>query len=164
MKLVNKYDTYKRKEGIYNVGESKTDKSQAEDSDIYNCIKKYGINSLIRQTQASEPLYLDNTTRNMTVADAVRMREQMDDYFDQLPAGIRKMFGDSTEVFYQKYKAGEFNDFLETGILTDEQIKYMTNEQIKEDNYYEEMARDNNSNTNTDTTSSKIDNTTVQDN
>lgn len=121
VKLVNKYDTYIQKEGIYGIGESMTDKSQAEESDIYKCIEKYGIATMMRQSMAKEPLYLDNTTK-MDLADAVRMRETMDEYFAQLPARVRKTFGDNSEIFYQKYKAGDFNDFLNTGVLTEEQI------------------------------------------
>lgn len=121
-KLKNKYEEYREKEGHTQIGESLTNQSQAEDADINKCIEKYGIQSLIAQTMASEPLYLDNTNRNMTLDEAVRQRQQMDEYFAKLPAKARKQFGDSSEIFYQKYKTGEFDDMLTYGILSKEQI------------------------------------------
>lgn len=141
VKLVNKYEQYKQHEGTYQKGESKTDKSQAQDTEIYNCIEKYGIQSLMRQSQAKEPMYLDNT-QNMTLDEAVRTRYQMDEYFKQMPARARKVFGDNPDVFYEKYKRGEYDNFLETGALTQEQVyelsgyteREITNEERLEEN------------------------------
>lgn len=122
-KLKNKFAEMKEKEGHIQIGESMTDQSQAEDTDIYKCIEKYGIQSLIRQTEAKEFLYLDNTNRNLTLDEALRQKEQMNEYFKNLPARVRKQFGDDIEIFYQKYNRGEFDEMLNHGILSKEQVQ-----------------------------------------
>lgn len=157
-KLVNKYDMYKRREGTYNEGDSMTDKTQAEDTEIYKCIEKYGITSLMRQTMAQEPLYLDNRNRDMSLLDAVNIRKEMDEYFEQMPARARKVFGDNPEIFYQKYKSGDFNDMLQVGALTNEQVYIM------EEQNNEKMVENNISNTEINTNDSKLDNNSVQGN
>ena len=146
VKFTNKYETYKRKEGIYGEGISMTDKSQAEEADIYKCIEKYGIATMMRQSMAQEPIYLDNT-KKMTLQEAVNMRKYMDEYFEQLPARCRKVFGDDPETFYQKYKSGDFNDFLNTGVMTEEQINAVRLAGGENEINFEEMATANNINT-----------------
>lgn len=134
-KLKNKFNEYKTREGTKALGESMTDQSQREECDIYTCLKKYGISTLVNKTMASEFLYLDNTNRNMTLDEAVRMRKDMEDYFKQQPARVRKVFGDNVDMFIEKYKAGEFNEFLKTGVLNEElvnQLKGDNNEQMAE--------------------------------
>lgn len=125
-KLVKKFDTYKEKEGTIQQGESKTNQAEREESDIYTCLKKYGVQSLVNKTQATEFLYLDNTNRNMTLDEAIRMRNDMNEYFKQQPARVRKVFGDNVDVFIEKYKTGKFDDFVSTGILNDEMVKELT--------------------------------------
>ncbi len=134
-KLKNKFNEYKTREGTKALGESMTDQSQREECDIYTCLKKYGISTLVNKTQATEFLYLDNTNRNMTLDEAVRVRKDMEEYFKQQPARVRKVFGDNVDMFIEKYKAGEFNEFLETGVLNEElvnQLKGDNNEQMEE--------------------------------
>ncbi len=148
-KLVNKYEAYKPHEGTYNVGESLTDKSQAEDAEIYKCIEKYGITSLIRESQAKEPLYLDNTG-TMTLTEAVNFRKEMDNYFASMPARARKLFGDNPEIFYQKYQTGEFDTLFQAGALTKEQaelIKEQRNEQRLQENNYSDNTANSTDNT-----------------
>lgn len=134
-KLKNKFNEYKTREGTKALGESMTDQSQREECDIYTCLKKYGISTLVNKTMASEFMYLDNTNRNMTLDEAVRVRKDMEEYFKQQPARVRKVFGDEVDMFIEKYKAGEFNEFLETGVLNEElvnQLKGDNNEQMAE--------------------------------
>lgn len=92
VKNITKYDTYEAKEGIGNTGESMCNKSQAEDVDIYKCIEKYGVEPLMRQSMAKEQLYLDNTLRFNNLQDAINAKNQMEEYYNQLPARVRKVF------------------------------------------------------------------------
>ena len=135
VKIKNKFEEMKPRQGTIAKGESRTDASQAADADIYECLKKYGISTLVNKTQATEFLYLDNTNRNMTLDEAVRMRNNLEDYFKQQPARVRKVFGDNVDMFIEKYNARQFDDFLSTGVLNDELVKQLTegdsnNEQV----------------------------------
>lgn len=140
-KFVNKYENYRAREGTIQTGESMTDTSQAEDVDIYKCIEKYGIQSLLNQTQASEFLYLDNTNANMGLAEAIRQREQMEEYFKNMPARARKVFGDSVDTFIEKYKNREFDDFLTTGALSEEQTAKINEFDLQQRNIEKEAMR-----------------------
>lgn len=134
-KLKNKFKEYKTREGTKALGESMTDQSQREECDIYTCLKKYGITTLVNKTQATEFLYLDNTNRDMTLDEAVRMRKDLEEYFKQQPARVRKVFGDNVNIFIEKYQKGDFNDFLTTGVLNDElvnQLKGGNNDKMEE--------------------------------
>lgn len=131
-KLKNKFNEYKTREGTKALGESMTDQSQREECDIYTCLKKYGISTLVNKTKATEFLYLDNTNRNMTLDEAVRVRKDMEEYFKQQPARVRKVFGDNVDMFIEKYKQGEFTDFLTTGVLNDELVEQLKGEQNEE--------------------------------
>lgn len=125
-KLVKKFENYKEREGTKNVGESLTDQSQTEECDIYACLKKYGITTLVNKTKAEEFMYLDNTNRNLSLDEAVRMRKSMEEYFYQQPARVRKVFGDSVDMFIEKYKNNEFGDFLTTGVLNEQMVAELT--------------------------------------
>ena len=131
-KKFEQYDTTLR-QGTVQKGESMTDQSQREETDIYACLSKYGASALVNKTQAQEFLYLDNTNRDMTLDEAVRMRKEMSDYFDQLPARVRKTFGDKADIFIEKYKKGEFTDFLATGVLSEDMVQALTPEVSKPD-------------------------------
>ena len=122
IKLKTKYDEYKQRIGTKNQGISKCNKEDAEDTNIYKCIEKYGMGMILQQTQAMEPMYLDMTTMPKTIAEAVEMQNQCEEYFNSMPARARKVFNDNKDVFYQKYIKGEFADFITTGALTDEMV------------------------------------------
>lgn len=124
--LKNYYKERKVKQGTPTIGESMTNQSQTAETDIYACLNKYGITSLVNQTKAKEFLYLDNTNANMTLDEAVRMRSQLNEYFSQQPARVRKVFGDNVDVFIEKYKAKQFDEFLQTGVLNDELVTELT--------------------------------------
>ena len=126
IKLKNKYEEYKERMGTITKGESMTDQSQREETDIYACLSKYGASTLVNKTMAQEYLYLDNTNANMTLDEAVRIRKEMTDYFEQLPARVRKTFGDKADIFIEKYKQGEFTDFIATGVLSNEMVEALT--------------------------------------
>lgn len=128
--LKNIFEEEREKQGTIDDGESLTDQSQAEDTDIYVCLRKYGIQTLVNQTQAKEYLYLDNTNRNMTLDEAVRRRQELNEYFLQQPARVRKVFGDDVNQFIEKYNRGDFEDFKTTGILNEEIITQITEERL----------------------------------
>lgn len=128
VKLKNKFTECKTREGTIQKGESMTDQSQAEECDIYQCLKKYGISTLVNKTQATDFMYLDNTNRDMTLDEAVRMRKEMEEYFKQQPARVRKVFGDNVDMFIEKYKNNEFEDFINTGIMSQEMVTAITGE------------------------------------
>ena len=135
------YDTIGVGATTCHIAESATDKSQAESTDIYKCIEKYGIDALARKTMAEEYMFLDNTDPwiNMDMKTAINQKKQMKDYFEKLPARARKVFGDNLEVFTEKYRNGDFNDFAKTGVLNQEQI-----ENLKEAyNAQKEMVQNN---------------------
>lgn len=109
--------------------DSITDASQAIDVDIYACIEKYGIDSLRRKYEADTQMFLDvSKTFNLTVDEAVEQQNQMLEYFETMPARARKVFGDNPDIFVQKYRNGDFNDFIKTGALNEEQIKILNDD------------------------------------
>lgn len=123
MKFKNKFENYCEHAGTTTTGESLTDQSQAAEADIYKCIEKYGVTTLMRQSMAKEHMYLDNTaTMGLSPDDVLRQKEQMAEYFDTMPARARKVFGDNIDVFQEKYRNGEFDDFINTGALSKEQV------------------------------------------
>ncbi len=106
-----------------------TDKSSAQETDIYYCLNKYGATTLLNKTINEQFMYLDNTNRNLTLDEAVHQREQLNEYFINMPAKCRKVFGDNFDNFVEKYKSGDLNDFLKTGTLSQEQVnKILTDE------------------------------------
>lgn len=134
MKFKTRFTTVGEKEGTKFTEPSLTDQSQSEDVDIYQCLKKYGITTLVNKTQATELLYGDYKDPNFTLDEAVRARNELEEYFVQQPARVRKMFGDNVDMFIEKYKMGQFNEMLEAGIVNEEIIKaYQEKENIKID-------------------------------
>lgn len=159
IKLKNKYACYRKRddEGTFFKEESKTDRSQAEDSQIKSCIEKYGMAGLLAQAKAKEPIYCD-MTKAVTIENALSIRKEVNDYFANMPAKARKQFGDNPELFYEKYKRGEFKDFIEVGAMTDELADYYTKELRKQGAINEKERNVNNYNT-SNTNVNKIDNT-----
>lgn len=122
-KFVNKYENYHERRGtIQNDKVSKTNTEFAEDCNIYNCIEKYGITALMRKTQAEDYYYDDFNNQPKTLMDRLQQKQNLNNYFANLPATVRKKFGDSADLFYEKFKAGEFAEMKTTGILNDELI------------------------------------------
>lgn len=143
IKFKTRFTTTGEKEGTTFTEESLTDQSQAEDVDIYQCLKKYGITTLVNKTQATELLYGDYKNPNFTLDEAVRARGELEEYFLQQPARVRKMFGDNPDRFIEKYKMGEFNEMLEAGIVNEEIIKaYKEKETIEIDKPTTEIKKE----------------------
>lgn len=128
---------------VDNGGEvTQTDFSCQADTDIYALIDKYGIKSLMAQNRPEHELYIDTSVipRNMTLQDALKMKKDFDEYFKQMPATVRKVFGDNADNMYLRYKQGEFDELIKHGILSKEQIE-IQKQAIKEErrNIYHEI-------------------------
>lgn len=113
--------------------DSITDKSKTDEVDIYKCIEKYGIQSLLRQTMAKETIdvYCDATPMMMTLDEKIEYRNQIDEYFKELPAIVRKNFGDNSEIFYNNFKKGNFDEMIKAGII-EEKIAESYKKEIKD--------------------------------
>lgn len=124
-KLVDKYKYYNMKRRKPIQTESMTDKSKTDEVDIYKCIEKYGIQTMIRQTKAKENIlnYCDATPMMMTLDEKIEYRNQIDEYFKELPAIIRKKYGDNSTEFYNKFKNGDFKEMIEADIITEDIAK-----------------------------------------
>lgn len=143
MKFNTRFTTKGEKQGTNFTEPSLTDQSQAEDVDIYQCLKKYGITTLVNKTQATELLYGNYKDPNFTLDEAVRARNELEEYFIQQPARVRKMFGDNVDMFIEKYKMGQFDEMLEAGIVNEEIIKaYQEKENIKIDKPTENVEKE----------------------
>lgn len=118
------------------TGDSMTDITLQMDTDVYALIDKYGIKSLMQKTKPEHELFIDTTIlpKNMTLAEAVRLKNNFTEYFEQAPATFRKLFKDNPDNFYEAYRAGEYNTLLTSGALTKEQIQIQKN-QIKQELY-----------------------------
>lgn len=145
-KLKRRYDEYKQHEGTHTTQESKTDRSQQEEVDIYKVIEKYNATGIIPKTRNEEPMYLDHTgLTGLTLDEVMRQRQQMEEYFYNMPAKVRKIFGDNIDEFVGKYRNGDFNNFIETGALTEKQIdEIMKDERAKFNQNINEAIKEQN--------------------
>ena len=127
------------------TGETCTDISQREDTDIYALINKYGINSLIDKGRPENELFIDTTIipRNMTLAEANKLKSDFNEYFAKAPAKFRKLFKDNPDEFYNAYRQGEYDKLLSSGALTEEQIKLQKNAiKAERKNIYYELDKE----------------------
>ena len=115
--LRNKYDNYKPREGTIQKNTEGADQSRAADTDLKIMIQKYGIMPFELLNKAKEPLYLNNLGESMTINEKLKMREEIDLYYENLPANARKAFNDSKENFYQSIMSGQFDKMIEYGIF-----------------------------------------------
>lgn len=163
MKIVNKYETYKQNYGemTENKSPSLTNKTRAAQTEIKNIVEQYGMEGLVAKWEASEPFYAD-MTEAVTVENALELRQMANDYFENLPARARKVFGDNPDLFYEKYKQGDFDGFIKTGVLTEEMADYYTSKLRKRENNGQVEKNNQNTTNNTEASTSinKIDTAT----
>lgn len=123
------YTRFKPPVGIVTnvTGPSKTDASKMEETDVYALMAKYGVthSKLGLMTKPERELFIDTTVvpKNMTLMEAVELKNEFVDYFEKAPARFRKVFHDNPDEFYLAYKQGEYDKLLNSGALTQEQIQ-----------------------------------------
>ena len=129
-KLKNKWECYKETEGTTNKMIDSADKAnqeRLEETVIKIMIEKFGILPFELLNQAKENLYLDFRGENMTINERLKLKEQVDDYFEQLPANVRKNYDDNKQLFYEQIITGEFEQLVKDNIFTQEQAENYTN-------------------------------------
>lgn len=106
------------------TGDTKTDQSKGDLTNIYALINKYGVEALIDKGKPEHELFIDTTIipRKMTLAEANNLKKQFDEYFKNAPAIFRKTFKDNPDEFYNAYRQGEYDTLIRSGALTNEQI------------------------------------------
>lgn len=130
--------TFKRKTDCYFVTngtinrlereDDKANQSRAEEVDIKKVIEKYGIMPIEMLNIAKTPLYIDNLGSELTYNERLKQIQEVEDYYDtQLPAKVRKAFGDSKDNFYNALITGNYEKFIDFKILEKEQIEEIEN-------------------------------------
>lgn len=103
-------------------GESLTDASQAEETDIKTMCAKYGLKSILARSEVTEAMYGYDLTGTTDFRERLEIRERMKEYFYQQPAKIRKEFKDNFTQFYEMYLTGNTQRMEELGILERKKI------------------------------------------
>lgn len=124
--LKKKHEQYVEKEGTYNKMENEDDKanqSRVEECDLRLMIEKYGVLPFEVLNQAKENLYLDMRGDSMTLNEKIMERQKVDDYFEALPALVRKNYNDSKEEFYQTIMSGDLEKLALDGVFSYDQTE-----------------------------------------
>lgn len=123
--------------------QSKCDLSQQADTEIYSLIEKYGIKSIWNKDRPEQELFIDTTIlpKNMTLAEAMQLKEEFTTYFKNAPAKFRKLYHDSPDEFYLAYKQGEYERLIYSGALTEEQIAIQKQEILRENSSLKDMIK-----------------------
>ena len=142
-KLIKITETLTEKEGTYNIKKDEKDMAEQDriDCDIKRMIEKYGIMPYEFLNKVKEPLYLNNLGESMTLTEKIKQREQIDNYFETMPAGIRKDFNDSKELFYNSILTGEFDKLIENGIFEQKQAEQYNNQLNAQSNKLKELEK-----------------------
>lgn len=127
MRVLNrKTGLYHETKGTINVMEKPDDKanqSRAEEVDIKKVIEKYGIIPIEMLNMAKQPLFIDNLGSELSYNERLKQVQEIEDYYDtQLPAKVRKAFGDSKDNFYNALITGNYDKFIDFKILEQDQI------------------------------------------
>lgn len=121
-----KSECYRESAGTINVMERPDDKanqSRAEEVDIKKVIEKYGIMPIEMLNIAKQPLFIDNLGSELPYNERLKQVQEIEDYYDtQLPAKVRKAFGDSKDNFYNALITGNYENFIDFKILEQDQI------------------------------------------
>lgn len=116
----------KEKEGTtqkYKDEGDKANQERYEDTNIRMIIAKYGIMPFELRNQAQENLYLNNLGETLSIQQRLEMREEVDQYFENLPASVRKNYKDSKEEFFQAIMTGDFSRLKADNIFSESQIE-----------------------------------------
>lgn len=119
-KFKRKSDLYNESAGTINKMENCGDKANQEralECDIKAVIEKYGIMPIELLNRAKEPLFIDNLDIEGNLNEKIQERNKIDDYFDTLPAKVRKEFQDNKNVFYSSIITGQYDKLIDNGVL-----------------------------------------------
>ena len=133
----NVYEEMKEKEGTYNKMINENDRAnqeRAEETEIKKIIEKYGVLPFELVNSVKEPLYIDMRGDTLTLNEKLKQKREIDEYFENMPAIIRKSYKDDKELFYQKILSGEFNQLINDGILTEEHAKELKSQLNEKEN------------------------------
>lgn len=150
IKFMNRFSATgeKKKHGTVIKGESLTNISRQEDTDIKIMCAKYGLTSVLQKCQVTEPMYGYDLTETTDINQRLEVRERMKQYFYEQPPKIRKEFGDDFTRFYEMYMTGDTAKMKYLGIIKEE-----TNEKIHNKNFITNNTGTMESNNATSTTS-----------
>lgn len=123
-KFRNRYDAIQEERIATNTeGETLTNQSQYEETDLLIMAKKYGLKSILPRTEVTEQMYGFDLTSTMDYNERLEIRERMKEYFYHQPAIIRKEFDDNYNKFYEMYLTGDTQKMIDLGMLPKPQIK-----------------------------------------
>ena len=101
-------------------GESLTNVSRMEDTDIKIMCAKYGLNSVLARSEVTEPLYGYDLTLSTDINERLEIKERLKQYFYEQPAKIRKHFKDDYKAFIEMYEQGDHETMKYLGIIKEE--------------------------------------------
>ena len=135
-----KYECYRTSIGTkqkFLTLDDKANQERALECDIKKIIEKYGLIPAELLNVAKEPLYLENYGESMSINEKLQEKYKVKQYFESLPAKLRKEYDDDVDNFYLKIKANEIENMIGRKIFTEEYAQTITeknnaiNEQIK---------------------------------
>lgn len=144
--MPKKFKTFYERIGKHNGTEFKMPSLANQDSEKecnINCmIEKYGLKSLLLKNKPEEQYYVDMTLyEGKSLNDIIELKEDMENYFYKMPAKVRKEFNDDFDKFYEGFRKGDFDKFINNGILTDETIKEIkAYEKAEKDKYIADLT------------------------
>lgn len=132
--LKRKSELYKKTNGTINrladAGD-KANQSRAEECDIKRIIEKFGILPIEMLNKAKEPLYLDTLDIPRDINARLQEKYRVEDYFESLPAAVRKEYNDSADVFYNKIQLGDYELAKKYNILENSHINSLEERRLK---------------------------------
>lgn len=169
MKMVDKYSLYNQDEeriSRLKKNDLVTNQDRAAQTEVKQIVNTYGMDSLTTKWEAAEPFYCD-MQEAVTLENALKLKEEANEYFANMPARARKVFGDNPDIFYQKFMQGEFEDFIKTGALNEElELHYISKLNRRKEQEIDRTRKIQNNIENSNKTNSNannINNTTVPD-
>lgn len=143
-KFKRKSELYRETEGTINIMDNEGDKANQEralETDIKTVIEKYGIMPIELLNKAKEPLFIDNLDLESNFNQRLQQRNRIDDYFETLPAKVRKEFNDDKNTFYTSIVTGNYDKMLEYGVLEKEQANQLETKRLEKINRITELEK-----------------------
>lgn len=143
-KFKRKSDLYRETQGTINKMDNSGDKANQEralETDIKTVIEKYGIMPIELLNKAKEPLFIDNLDLEGNFNERLQQRNRIDDYFETLPAKVRKEFNDDKNTFYTSIVTGNYDKMLEYGVLENTQAQQLETKRTEKINRITELEK-----------------------